>query len=253
MTFRSLLLSLLGLAAGVLTAQDSLLYHSPILEVEQLAPGTYLHRSFLSTDDYGKVACNGVVFTDGREAVVLDTPVDTLGSVELIEFLQRQLGLRVIAVVPTHFHDDCLGGLAAFHVRGISSYGNEKTAELATAHGAIPPRRTFAGEKMLRVGDREVLISHPGAGHTRDNVVAYFAADQTLFGGCLVKSLGAGKGNLADADTAAWSASVVEAMARYPRAVRIVPGHGTPGDRHLLEFTRDLFAEDPTDTHPTHK
>ena len=229
---------------GTAHAQDSLLYHSPTLEIEQLAPGTYLHRSFLSTKDYGKVACNGVVFTDGREAVVIDTPVDTVGGVELIEFMERQLGIKVVAVVPTHFHDDCLGGLAAFHRRGIPSHGHEETVALATSHGALPPRRSFRERKELSVGKEVIQISHPGAGHTRDNVVAYFPSDQVLFGGCLVKSLGAGKGNLADADTTAWSATVVETMARYPRATHIVPGHGMPGDRHLLEFTRDLFVKD---------
>ncbi len=227
---------------GFLGAQDSLLYQSQILEVERLAPGTYLHRTFLQTDDFGKVACNGAIFTDGREAVVLDTPVDDAGSEELINFVEGTLALKIAAVVPTHFHADCLGGLKAFHGRGIPSYANRNTAALAATRGAEAVRHTFEGRKTLTVGKDKIEIDFPGPGHTTDNIVAYFAADQSLFGGCLIKSLGAGKGNLEDADTTAWSGTVVETMARYPRAVLIVPGHGAPGDRHLLEFTRDLFA-----------
>ena len=38
-----------------------------------------------------------------------------------------------------------------------------------------------------------------GEGHTKDNIMGYFTEDQALFGGCLIKKVGASKGYLGDA------------------------------------------------------
>ena len=228
--------------AAPVTAQDSLLYQSSTLEVERLAPGTYLHRSYLSTEDFGKVACNGVIFTDGPAAVVFDTPPDTATSRELLDFLERELRLSVTAVVPTHFHADCLGGLPEFHRRHIPSYATQSTIDLAASHEHPVPQTAFDSLLTLPVGAVSVSVYFPGAGHTPDNVIAYFPSDRILFGGCLVKALGAKKGNLDDADVNSWSASIARSMQQYPGAERIVPGHGATGDRSLLEYTERLFS-----------
>jgi metallo-beta-lactamase class B len=64
-----------------------------------------------------------------------------------------------------------------------------------------------------------------------------------LFGGCLIKSVGAGKGNLADAHVEAWPASVEKVKSAYPNAKVVVPGHGKHSDRQLLEYTIQLFKQ----------
>ncbi len=238
-----LLLLAAWLIAAPVAAQDSLLYKSPTLEVEQLAPGTFLHRSYLRTQDYGKVACNGVVFTDGPAAVVFDTPADTAAARELLDVLEGKLRLTVTAVVPTHFHLDCLGGLPEFHRRRIPSYATQATIDLAIAHEYPVPQNAFDSLLTLPVGALSVDVCFPGAGHTQDNVVAYFPTDRVLFGGCLVKAIGAKKGNLDDADVAAWPVSVARLLELFPEVELVVPGHGAPGDRRLLEYTQRLFAK----------
>ncbi|MEO1053127.1 MAG: MBL fold metallo-hydrolase [Bacteroidota bacterium] len=176
---------------------EALLYQSDDLIIRALTPNTYLHVTFLETQDYGKVGCNGLIhFSDG-EAVIFDTPPTDSVSLELINWLEQKKQVKVKAIVPTHFHDDCLGGLKAFHDLNITSYANQHTIALATNTEAIVPQEGFEGEMTLSIGQSKVICKFLGEGHTRDNIVAYIPSDKVLFGGCLVKSLKAGKGYLA--------------------------------------------------------
>ena len=76
-------------------------------------------------------------------------------------------------------------------------------------------------------------------------MVAYFPADNILFGGCLIKETGAGKGFLGDANISAWSATVAKIKEAYPQLKLVVPGHGRYGDTRLLDYTVELFKPKP--------
>ena len=71
--------------------------------------------------------------------------------------------------------------------------------------------------------------------------MGYFPDEQILFGGCLVKEIGASKGNLADANTQAWASSVKKIKLLYPNVKIVIPGHGKPGGVELLDYTIGLF------------
>lgn len=219
------------------------LYTSDRLIITSLSENTFVHTSFLQTDDFGKVACNGLIVRDGHEVVVFDTPTDDPGSQELIRWVQDDLKCKIVSIVPTHFHSDCLGGLAAFHAAGIPSMANEKTIELATQNQMTVPQKVFSGKSNLLVGRKEVHLRFFGEGHTRDNIVAYFPAEQVLFGGCLIKELQATKGFLGDANVSAWSATVAKIQSTYSEVKHVIPGHGAVGDARLLEYTRQLFLK----------
>lgn len=217
-------------------------YESATLKIEPLTEHTYLHVSYLETESFGKVACNGMIVVDDDEAIVFDTPVNNEVSEELLKWLKSK-DLHVKAVVVTHFHDDCLGGLQAFHARQISSYANQKTIDLIKDKGIVMPKNGFSNTLKLQVGSEEIVVDFMGEGHTVDNIIGYFPKDQTMFGGCLIKSVGAGKGNLEDANTEEWSQTVARIKSKYPNASLIVPGHGQYGDRELLDYTIELFRE----------
>ncbi|WP_459511146.1 subclass B1 metallo-beta-lactamase [Aquirufa sp. TARAVU-A1A] len=238
---KRLLFVLLCLSFGAVGQQK--IYTSDRLNITSLSENTFVHTSFLQTDDFGKVACNGLIVRSGHEVAVFDTPTDDPSSQELIRWVQDMLKCRIVAIVPTHFHSDCLGGLSAFHVAGISSMANEKTIELATQHQMTVPQKGFSGKSSLLVGGNEVQLRFFGEGHTRDNVVAYFPSEQILFGGCLIKEIGASKGFLGDANVGAWSATVEKIQSAYPDVKHVVPGHGAVGDTKLLEYTRQLFLK----------
>jgi metallo-beta-lactamase class B len=225
-----------------------LLGYMPLIQAQQvtlkqLSNNTFIHTSFLQTDDFGHVPCNGLVIRNGLQAIVFDTPTDNKESTELIRLVQDSLHCKIVAVVPTHFHSDCLGGLQAFHAAGIPSYANKLTIELAKISGAEVPKKGFRTSLTLKTGQEKVLIKFLGQGHTRDNVVGYFPKENVLFGGCLIKELGASKGFLGDANVNEWSSTVAKVKKAFPRVIRVVPGHGEAGDSSLLDYTHQLFTK----------
>ena len=213
------------------------------ITLKQLSNNTFIHTSYLQTDDFGHVPCNGLVIRGGKQAIVFDTPTDDKGANELIRLVQDSLHCQIIAVVPTHFHNDCLGGLKAFHDAGIRSYANNLTVELAKNSGAEVPKKGFQDSLKLEMGREKVLIKFLGQGHTRDNVVGYFPSEKVLFGGCLIKELGASKGFLGDANINEWSSTVAKVKKAFPHVRLVVPGHGEAGDSSLLDYTYKLFTK----------
>ena len=71
-----------------------------------------------------------MVYINGDEAIIFDTPTDDEASVNLIKWVQEEMNKKIKAVVVTHFHEDCLGGLNVFHENGITSYASNKTIEI---------------------------------------------------------------------------------------------------------------------------
>ncbi|MDE2393597.1 MAG: subclass B1 metallo-beta-lactamase [Cytophagales bacterium] len=211
------------------------------ITLKQLSENTFIHTSYLQTDDFGHVPCNGLVIRNGQQALVFDTPTDDKGAKELIRLVQDSLHCKIVMVIPTHFHNDCLGGLQAFHDAGIPSIANELTLELAKNSQVTIPEFSFHKSFTFKVGQEKVLIKFLGQGHTRDNVVGYFPKEKVLFGGCLIKELGASKGFLGDANVNEWPATVAKVKKAFPRVKWVVPGHGDAGDASLLDYTRKLF------------
>lgn len=228
--------------------QVKTLYASSKLQVKQISPNTYLHVSYLQTNDFGKVPCNGLIVCNQEQAVIFDTPTNDSASIELINWIKQRLKSRIIGIVPTHFHDDCLGGLKAFHDQQIPSFANVKTIELAKTNAITLPQTSFSDSLHLKIGNQSVLVRYFGEGHTKDNVVAYYAKDQVLFGGCLIKEQGASKGYLGDANLQAWSSTVAKIKLQLPAIRTVVPGHGAVGNQALLDYTIQLFLSEQKQT-----
>lgn len=216
-------------------------YKSDHLTVIQLTKNSFKHISFKQTNDFGNVPCNGLIVRNGNEVIIFDTPTNDKISAELIKWIGEALHCKINAVIPTHFHDDCLGGLQAFDQSGIPSYAYFKTIELAKANNLAVPKNSFRDSLNLKVGKASVTIKFFGEGHTKDNVIGYFPSERVLFGGCLVKEINASKGYLGDANILEWSNTVEEIKKAYPAVKIVVPGHGEQGDAKLLDYTINLF------------
>lgn len=80
-----------------------------------------------------------------------------------------------------------------------------------------------------------------GEGHTADNIISYLPSEKAMFGGCMIKEIGAGKGNLADANVNEWSKSVRKVKLAYHEVQYIIPGHGKYGGVDLLDYTIKMF------------
>ena len=223
-------------------SQSAPVDQSANLTITQLTDKTWVHTTYLQTQTFGKVACNGLIVVDGTEAIIMDTPTTDSIATELINWVQNELNSSVKAVVVTHFHEDCLGGLAAFHQAGIASYAYDSTLALAKKKGYPVPEYGFADSLKLPVGNQEVVCAFLGEGHTTDNTVCYVPNEKVLFGGCLIKAIGAKEGNLEDANPEAWPTTVLRVKRRFSDVGQVVPGHGEPGDASLLDYTIQLFS-----------
>jgi metallo-beta-lactamase class B len=213
------------------------------LIIQKITEQVYQHTSFLETESFGKVSCNGMIVFDQNEAIIFDTPPDNKTSLELITWVENNLHCKIKAIIPTHFHADCLGGLEEFHSHGISSYANNVTIQLARSNTTSVPQNGFDNLLELKVGNKKVYAEFFGEGHTQDNVIGYVPDEKIIFGGCLIKELGAGKGNLADANTMAWPLTVAKLKEKYPAAKIVIPGHGKSGRTELLDYTIQLFEQ----------
>jgi metallo-beta-lactamase class B len=171
----------------------SLVYSSPSLAIHQVTENTYLHISYLPTKSWGNVPCNGMVFINDSHVAVFDTPVSDSVSQELIGWIQDSLHGTVSAIVVNHFHNDCLGGLQAFHDAEIPSYASNKTIEFAQVDAAAIPQNGFDNKLVLNIGTAEIMNIFVGEAHTQDNIVSYVPSEKVVFGGCLVKSVDASK------------------------------------------------------------
>jgi metallo-beta-lactamase class B len=250
-----------GLNASFGQTNLDLNYESESLKIVKISEHTFIHISYLQTQSFGKVECNGLIFLNKSKAIIFDTPTDNIVSNELIDFLAKQ-NITTKAVVINHFHDDCLGGLEAFHKRNIISYANQETLkqllakENVTYYGKskvereqlknkslVLPKKVFKNHQNIKLGNKKILNYYPGKAHTIDNIVSYIPSEQVLFGGCMVKSVNATKGNLADADTIAWPQTIHNVKNKFKKVKWVVPGHGSHGDSLLLDYTIQLFSE----------
>lgn len=220
-----------------------IIYQSDDFNITQLSKNTFEHTSFLQTQSFGKVPCNGMIVRDNGEAVIFDTTSDSLTSAALINWVQKELKSKIVAVVPTHFHIDNLGGLKAFEQAGIPSYANLKTIQNAKDRNENLPQNGFNDLLEIKVGNKKVIAKFFGEGHTKDNVVGYFPEEKILFGGCLIKEINATKGNLADANENEWAKTVENVKSTYPDVQWVIPGHGQYGDKKLLDYTIELFKK----------
>jgi metallo-beta-lactamase class B len=214
------------------------------LSVIKLTDHIYQHVSDLQTTDFGKVKCNGLIYINGRDAIICDTPTNDELSTHLIEWLKKTYpSVKIKAVIINHFHADCLGGLQAFHKARIPSYSHELTKALLVSKGDTTnmPQNFFSAGLQIKVGGKTIINYYLGEAHTRDNIITWIPSESTIFGGCMVKSMNAGKGNLADANVEAWPHTIEKIKSTCPTAKIVVPGHGDAGGKELLDYTIALF------------
>ncbi|GHT58950.1 hypothetical protein AGMMS50239_04520 [Bacteroidia bacterium] len=155
-------------------ATEKEVYKSETLLINQISEHVYQHISFLDFEGFGKVSCNGMIIVKDNEAIIFDTPTDNETSRKLIDWVTQSLKSKIIAVIPTHYHIDNLGGLDEFHRQGIASYAYNKTIQITKENGLPVPQHGFDKKIELEVGNEKVHIEFFGEGHTCDNIVGYF-------------------------------------------------------------------------------
>jgi metallo-beta-lactamase class B len=217
------------------------------LEIVKLSENDYLHISFLKDNKGGFIPCKGYMRKEGNEVFIFDTPINNAMSEQLISYVYKNLDATIKGVLVSHAHIDAAGGLKAFVNKGIPSYGSSKTARLL-ARDTIRLSNTFDTKDSLKLGRNLIKMNYLGPAHTDDNIIAYLEGPNILLGGCMIKSLGASKGNLADANLKEWAKTVSKVKHLYPEVSQVIPGHGMRGDSTLLNYTISMFQIKEPDT-----
>ncbi len=241
MKYGILLFTLLLSSISIL-GQETIISLSDDLQIIQISQSVYIHKSFTNSEQFGRYSSNGLIFINNEEVLIADTPPSVNQSEVLLKWISDK-NLKVKAVVVNHHHEDALGGLEVFQKRNIQTYGYVGTTELAEEDGFLSPTNTFSDSMMVSIGNEPVKAFYFGEAHTSDNIVLWLPNEHILFGGCMIKSLGSGKGNLADANVEEWS-KTVQKVKNYFRDIKLViPGHGNYGETDLLDYTIEMFRE----------
>jgi metallo-beta-lactamase class B len=219
--------------------------------LEKIAEGVWIHKSYENFEPWGAILSQGLVLKTDAGVILVDTAWNDEDTERLLKLIELEIGASPSAAVVTHAHQDKMGGMNALHDAGIQTWAYELTNEDAPGRNLTPAQgwfgNTFAGEASdfqfdgvisgARI-DSGLMTFIPGPGHTRDNIVVYYAPAKIVFGGCLIRP-GKSKnlGNTADADVANWADAVRSVAAEFPDAETIIPSHGPKGGRDLFDHT----------------
>jgi quinoprotein relay system zinc metallohydrolase 2 len=222
------------------------------LQVEQVAPGVYVHfgqhKDFEDGYD-GDIANIGFVI--GLDAVaVIDTGGSYAVGMALKEALRAITRLPVRYVINTHGHPDHVFGNAAFLDAGTPPHfiGHARLPEALAVRGdvylrnlksqlgggadksrLITPTETVQDSLTLDLGQRKLVLKAWPAAHTDNDLSVVDATTGTLWTGDL---LFIERTPAIDGDSEGWLAAM-DALDKAPAFITI-PGHGPlTRDKHL--------------------
>ncbi len=195
---------------------------------------------------------NCVAFSTGEGTLLVD-PLIAPAHARLVDEALRARGFPPVRhVVLTHHHTDHALGAAFFAAQGATVIAHRRcAAEMAVQHaGIIAARRRdpklaalfayaephvpavlFDERHALHLGRVRVDVRHLGHGHTPGDAIVVFPSEDSMVCGDLVF-----RGYHYNYEEAAPGALVarLEALAALGPA-RLVPGHGPPGGREILD------------------
>ncbi|HLP71332.1 MAG TPA: subclass B1 metallo-beta-lactamase [Bacteroidales bacterium] len=212
------------------------------LELVRITANAYMHVSYAVLPGYGRSSANGLIFINEKKAFLFDTPWNDSLTSKLVYYLENTMKLKIEGFIPNHWHEDCMGGLIYIKSRGIKSYANQLTTDIAKKKNLPSADQGFRDSIKISLGNKVVMCYYFGPAHSIDNVVVWIPSEKILFPGCMCKSMDSGNlGNTADGDVSEYRATIDKVINRFCDAKIVVPGHGTPGGKELLLHTKELI------------
>lgn len=212
------------------------------LELRKISENVYIHISYHDLQSYKHVPANGLVYLHSGESYIVDTPWTNELTGVLLNWIQDSLKTEIRGVIPTHWHNDCMGGLEQVKEVGINSYALEFTRDIARDKNLPIPVIGFRDSLVLKLGASDIICYYVGAGHTVDNIVVWLPEEKVLFGGCMIKALNqTNLGFTGDADLQEWPNSLRNLLSKFPDCRIVVPGHGAHGNLSLVHHTLKLL------------
>ena len=214
------------------------------LKLIQLSENIFLHISNLTFESGAKYPCNGVIYFNNNDCIIVDTPPSDSLTKNLIDWIKENRKEKIVGIVATHWHNDCAGGLQAFHNENIKSYSLDLTRDTLIVEKLPFPQNVFSDSLKISAGNNFAELYYFGGGHVKDNIVVWFEDEKILFGGCLVKSAEAKTlGYLNDADLNNWDKTLLKVKKRFSDAEIIIPGHGKVSGMEAVDNSIKLIKE----------
>lgn len=244
---RAVAFSVLGaVLAGCATSGEESAAGPPPPSLERIAEDVWIHKSYRVIPPWGPVLSQGLVVKTENGVALIDTAWTDEETAALLAQIEAETGSVPDLAILTHAHSDKMGGMGALASAHVATRAHPLTNEDAPRRGLRP-----AGMTILAHGDFDTLeaysennierdgplqVFYPGPGHTRDNIVVYYAPAKILFGGCLIRPKESDNlGNTADADVSNWANAIRAVAARFPDARIVIPSHGAAGGRELFD------------------
>jgi metallo-beta-lactamase class B len=101
------------------------------ISITQLSDKVYTYVSLAEIEGWGMVPSNGMIVINNYQAALLDTPINDAQTETLVNWVADSLHAKVTTFIPNHWHGDCIGGLGYLQKKGVQSYANQMTIDLA--------------------------------------------------------------------------------------------------------------------------
>lgn len=212
--------------------------------VSQVISGCWIHTTYFDVKGYGLVDANGLILIDGQTAVMIDLPWTDEQTRCIFNWVEDKFDAKIQTVIPTHSHQDCIGGLNEAHQRGANSIAFKETVRICKQNNMPAPKTGFVDFLRVKAGDTEVELRFLGPGHTIDNIVTWIPKEKLLFAGCLLKGLDSTSiGYVGEADLKNYPVTLNNMAKTFGHAKIVVPGHGDFGGPDLIDHTMKLLKK----------
>jgi metallo-beta-lactamase class B len=218
---------------------------SPQLYAVKYSEQLYMHVSKRVDPKWGSFTCNGMVLISEQGKVWLyDTPMDDSITLQLANWVKNDLECTIDALIPNHFHEDCIGGLdvLAKEFPQIYVIANKLTYDLLDDDLKNLGLLFFLFDEISPF--EKVQHYYLGAGHATDNIVAWFPEENVLFAGCMVKAKeNQSIGYIGSANLKEWPKTIRRVKRKFKKAQVVVPGHGKAGNTTLFKHTLKVISD----------
>ena len=209
----------------------------------------------------GRPNAGFVVTSEG--VVVIDALASPQQGQQLVAAIRRVTPAPITWLVLTHHHPDHHFGAIVFRRLGAKVIAHPDRRVLASEAGedaliadwvrvvgldamrgfefADTPDRPVTGVDTLKLGERTIIISHPGAAHTAGDLMVWLPKERVLFAGDLL--IEDGVTMVVDGNSGELLKALVAIDSLHPRVV--VPGHGAipRQSAELVARTREYITD----------
>ncbi|WP_281632161.1 subclass B1 metallo-beta-lactamase [Flavobacterium luteolum] len=213
------------------------------LQISHLTGDFYVYKTFHYYNGI-LISANAMYLVTDKGVVLFDAPWDKTQFQPLLDSIKTKHNIEVVMLFGTHSHEDRAGGFDFYRKKGIKTYSIKLTDDILKEKNEPRAEFIIPNDTVFTVGQYKFEVYYPGKGHAPDNIVAWFAKDKILYGGCFIKSQEAKDlGYLGDADVKEWERSIKKVQSKFKNPKYVIPGHDGGTTNKSINHTLELVKE----------